>query len=340
MLGIRKYRDIVIVLVPNLHLALVLSSTLLQFLDINVVRGDTLELLGSEPDTTLLFVEVLLGLDAELAEPLLDLLETVSLGASRQQQTIADKSLAFLFQDTQSLRVQLLGVSGAIGSIDDLEDILTHVLFHAEVGHKLVGLGRGLSQQLVVGGDVLVEGQDGPDGGGLILFEEERMEDVGKGGLLGRHLGDDLVHCALQSGIGPLHVGKNRVGRRIEDGRGLGRRPVLVRRHGAGRQRAIDTGELCGPVAEMADDGIEAWDSSLGSQCGGEKEDEEREEEEEEVSGGKGWTSRQLDVGWKLRLVVDGRCGRRQAGGLVVGRSASGENGEGAAACVMQNRQE
>lgn len=72
-----------VVLERELNLALVLTGALLERVDVNVVRRNSLELLRSKPDRSLLLVEVGLALDLELAQTLLDLLESVSLRSSR-----------------------------------------------------------------------------------------------------------------------------------------------------------------------------------------------------------------------------------------------------------------
>lgn len=90
-----------VVLEGKLHLALILSGALLELLDVNVVRGNAVELFRGEPDLALLLVEVLLSLDTELAQALLDLLETISLGAGRKLETVLDVALVVLLQDVE-----------------------------------------------------------------------------------------------------------------------------------------------------------------------------------------------------------------------------------------------
>src|SRR5699024_9451277 len=70
------------------ELAFILTLALLQFTQ--DVLGDAVELLTSEPDTTILLVEVLLELNANLAQTLLNLLEPIPLLTSRKTQSIAD----------------------------------------------------------------------------------------------------------------------------------------------------------------------------------------------------------------------------------------------------------
>ena len=59
-------REVVVILEGELHLTLILAHALLERIDVNVIGGDSVQLSWGEPDSTLLFVEVLLALNAKL----------------------------------------------------------------------------------------------------------------------------------------------------------------------------------------------------------------------------------------------------------------------------------
>ncbi|KAI6759293.1 hypothetical protein HG530_009973 [Fusarium avenaceum] len=142
--GILDEREVMVVLEGKLDFALVLTSALLQRVDINIVSRNSLQLLGGEPDGTLLLVE------------------------------------------------------------------------------------------LLVCGNMVVEGQDASLRGSQVLIYEDRLEYIGEGSFVSRGIGRHSVKYTLGSITELFGFGGDRVGGGGEQRRRLGRVAILVRSHGAG----------------------------------------------------------------------------------------------------------
>ncbi|KAI6757561.1 hypothetical protein HG531_003386 [Fusarium graminearum] len=238
-------REVMVVLEREFNLAFVLTSALLERVDVNVVTGNSLELLGSEPDGSLLFVEVGLALNLEFAQALLYLLESVSLGASRQTKPVSDKLISLLLENVCLLL-----------------DVLSHVTLDTEVIKDSFGLGGSVTE-LLVGGNMVVEGQDATLSGSQVLIYEDGLKDIGERGLVCGDIGCDRVQHILGSIAELLGVGCDRLGGGGEQRRRLRRVTILVGSHGAtgvdGLEELVDLlvghllAQVCQDVLKLAD---------------------------------------------------------------------------------------
>lgn len=102
--------ELVVVLEGDLDLALILSSSLLQLINIDIVRGHTFQLFGFKPDSSVLVIQIGLSLDLEFAQTLLDLFEPLPLGALGKMETISHVLAVLLLEHMALLRAEVLSV--------------------------------------------------------------------------------------------------------------------------------------------------------------------------------------------------------------------------------------
>ena len=121
------------------------------------VVGNAIQLLRREPEPARLVVQILLEDSTEFAQPLLDLLEPITLTPGGNAKAILNVALVCLLQQASGLWVQ--GLVPLEGRLDQSKHILSHGRLDVEFVEELLGLGRGISE-LLLGGHGLVEAQD------------------------------------------------------------------------------------------------------------------------------------------------------------------------------------
>lgn len=201
------------------ELALVLTLALLQARE--HILGNTRELFPGKPQSAVLLIKVLLELNDNLAQPLLDLLESVPLGARRQSEPVAQVVFVFLLEQLLGLRVEFLVLLD--GCVDKLVQVLAHGRLDAEVVHEPLSLGRGVSE-LAVCRDGLVEAQDMRLEGHGVLVPGQWKHDLVEGGRFSSNVVGDAILDGTRELDEALCVFHDGGGRACEQRRGLGGR--------------------------------------------------------------------------------------------------------------------